>query len=69
MSKITAGYLIVGGLLCAPLCAGFAIQAANGSESPSTDLAYDILKYFWIAGTLVSVGVFAYAASKFTNAK
>ncbi len=69
MDKITAGYMVVGGLICSVMLAGFAVAASNASDSPATDLQYDILKFVCIGLALVAIGVFAYGASKFTNAK
>ena len=69
MSKISCGYMVVGGLICSLMLARFAVVASNASDSPATDFGFDVIKYACIAGAIVAAGCFAYGASKFTDAK
>ncbi len=69
MKKTTAGLLVVGGLLAAIVFGVGSGIAANASDSPATDGFYDVIKFACMGLAVACMGVFAYGASKFTNAK
>lgn len=69
MSKFKAGVFVVGGLLAAIVFGAGSGIAANASNSPSEDGFYDVIKFGGMGLAVVCMGVFAYGASKFTNAK
>ncbi|AMV34319.1 hypothetical protein VN12_19495 [Pirellula sp. SH-Sr6A] len=69
MSKITAGYCVVGGLLCGGFCIMAARTFSQMEGNPNSDLIQDLATYGFGGLAILSLGVFAYGASKFTNAK
>ena len=69
MSKFRAGVFAVGGLLSAIVFGVGSGIAANASNSPAEDGFYDAIKFGCMGLAVVAMGVFAYGAARFTNAK
>jgi hypothetical protein len=67
MTRTTAGFLVVGGLLGMILFGAAATQLADVVGRPDLDLYYDLGRWFSILAGLASAGLFFWGAKVFSQ--
>lgn len=67
MTKTTAGFVLVGGLLAVAVGWVISATATAQASTPGQDWAYDLVNYFGIAVILAGLAMFFFGSLRFAR--
>ncbi len=67
MSRYTAGYVIVAGLMVAAFGIAFSFNVTQSQVTPDKDWIMDLLNYAGVASALVGIAMFFFGALRFSK--